>query len=295
MKLQGTITALTTPFANQKVEENLLIKQIHRQLEQKVDAILLMGITGESCTLTSKEQKRIMEIGKAEIANQVPLIIGTGCNSTEQTMENTSIAQKMGADAALVVTPYFNKPTQTGIFKHFEAIAKKVDLPLVIYNHPGRVIVSIEIETFIKIAKLPNVLAIKDAAESLSKAGDLIYALKKNNSLLSVLCADDASTYAMMALGADGVISAASNLVPAKIVAMVNALKQEKYNQALKLHYELLPLFQALCLETNPIPVKTAMNLCGISAGEFRLPLCEMEAAHTKELQKVLQEMKLLV
>ena len=294
MQLKGTITALITPFKDQQIDEKSLVSLIQRQIAAGVDGLLLLGITGECCTLTEAEQEKVIKVGVKEIAGRIPLIIGTGSSSTQLVIERTLKAKEYGADAALVVTPYFNKPTQEGIYRHFKAITEAVDLALIVYNHPGRVIVPIEIPTLLRIAELPHIIAIKDAADHLSQAGDLIYALKDKFPHLLIFSADDISTYPLMALGAVGVISALSNLVPEKIVKLVKMLAEKDFKNALELHYELFPLFKAAFLETNPIPIKTAMNLCGIDAGHLRLPLCEMNADHLKRLINVLKKMKLI-
>jgi len=294
MQLKGTITALITPFTKQKVDEQRLVHHIHDQLDQGVNGILLLGITGESCTLTPEEQERMIQLGKNEIAGKVPLIVGTDSNSTQKAIEKAQKAKELGANAILVVTPYFNKPTQEGIFRHFQAITQAVNIPLIVYNHPGRSIVAIEPATLLKIVELPNIIAIKDAAENLSQAGDFIYALKDKKPKIAIFSADDISTYTLMSLGADGVISAISNLIPAKMVALVNALLQKNFEKALEMHFELFPLLKAAFIETNPIPIKTAMNLCGMQMGEFRLPMCEMQAENLERLKQVLAAMQFI-
>jgi len=294
MKLQGTVTALVTPFKGQKLDEQRLAGLINEQISQGINGILLLGITGESCTLTPEEQGKVIRIGVEEVKGRVPLIVGTDSNCTRTAIEKTCKAKELGADAALVVTPYFNKPTQEGIFRHFESIVKAIDLPLVVYNHPGRAVVNIELPTMLRIIDLPNIVGIKDAAEHLSQAGDLFHALRKRNSDISIFSSDDASTYALMALGAKGVISVAANLIPSQITAMVNAMLKGNHHEALNIHYELLPFFKVAFIETNPIPIKTAMNLCGFSVGDFRLPLCEMQSDHLVSLKQVLHEMNLI-
>lgn len=294
MTLQGTITALVTPFSNNQIDEEKLVNHIHDQLYAGVNGILLLGITGECCTITPEEQTKIIQIGVREVKGRVPLIIGTDSSSTQTAIEKTQKAKELGADVALVVTPYFNKPTQEGIFRHFEAIVKSVDLPVIVYNHPGRAVVNIELTTMLRIVDLPHIIGIKDAAEHLSQASDLIYALKDKKPQVSIFSADDASTYPLMALGASGVISVVSNLLPLKVIHMVNALLEGRFKEALELHYELLPLCKALFVETNPIPIKTAMNLCNKSMGELRLPLCEMRTDHLDMLKRVLGQLNLL-
>lgn len=293
MKLQGTVTALVTPMIDQQIDEEGLAHNIRYQIEQGIHGILLLGSTGESSTLTSEEHSRIISIGIKEAKGKVPILVGTESCSTQVAVEKTRRAKDMGADAALIVAPYFNKPTQEGIYRHFETIVKQVDLPVIVYNHPGRSAVNIQVATLIRLMELPGIIGIKEASENMAQMGDLLHAARDKKNDFSVFSGDDAYTYPMMAMGACGVISVASNLFPAKMVRLVNALLHKNFEEALKLHFELLPFFKAEFVETNPIPIKKAMELCGMPAGECRLPLTALHPENVEVLQQVLEKMSL--
>lgn len=288
MKLKGVITALVTPFIDQQLDEEGLIQNIRFQLDRGINGILLLGTTGESAALTSEEHVRVISIGVQEAKGKIPVLVGTGSNSTQSTIENTQRAKNLGADAVLIVAPYYNKPSQEGIFRHFEAITNEVDIPVMVYNHPGRSGVNIEVSTMMRIADLSGIIGIKEASENISQAGDLLCAARGKNPDFSIFSGDDANTYPMMTMGASGVISVAGNLFPAEMVLMVNALLEGRFEQALEMHFELLPFFKAEFKETNPVPIKEAMNLCGMAAGKCRLPLYQMQPENVEFLKKVL-------
>jgi 4-hydroxy-tetrahydrodipicolinate synthase len=294
MSIQGTITALITPFCDQKLDEEGLAENIRFQINQGVDGILVLGTTGESSTLTWEEQREVISIAVQEAKGHVPIWVGTGANNTLQAIEKTNQAKELGADIALIVTPYYNKPTQEGIFRHFEAISAKTDIPIVIYNIPGRTGTNIETHTLLRIAELPNIIGVKEASGNLNQAGDVLHGINERQLDLVVLSGDDALTLPMMALGAKGVISVVSNLIPSKVCQQVDAALKGRYDQAQHLHYELLPLYKVAFLETNPVPIKTAMNLCGMPAGECRLPLYQMSEHSVAILAQVLRNMGLL-
>lgn len=290
MKLKGTITALVTPFIDQQLDEEGLVNNIHYQIEQRIDGILLLGATGESATLTPEEHSRVISIAVKEAKGKVPILIGTDSNSTQVAIEKTRRAEDLGADIALIVTPYYNKPTQEGIYRHFEAIVNSVNIPIIVYNHPGRSVVNIDVRTMMRIIGLPGVIGIKEASENIMQAGDLLYSVRDRNPEFSIFSGDDSFTYPMMSMGACGVISVASNLFPAKITAMVNAMLAGRFEEALEMHFELLPFFKAEFIETNPAPIKEAMNMCGMPAGECRLPLYKMSPENIEALRQVLFE-----
>lgn len=289
----GTITAMITPFAGEQVDQEGLRKNIAHQMDCRVDGILFLGTTGEASTLLPKEQELIVSIGVEEAQGKVPVWVGTGSYCTKQTIEKTKKAKDLGADCALIVTPYYNKPTQEGIFRHYEAITKAVDFPIVVYNIPGRCGINIETSTLLQIAKLPNIVGLKEASGNVSQAADVLCAIDYHGLNLKIFSGDDALTLPMMALGGVGVISVLSNLVPDKIVNLVSAARKGDFLNARKLHCELLPLCKALFIETNPVPIKTAMNLCGLPAGDCRLPLYAMEPENIAYLQQELNRLQM--
>lgn len=291
MKLKGTITALVTPLINQQLDEKGLVENIHYQIAAGVDGILLLGATGESVALTAEEHARVISIGVREAKGKIPILVGTDASSTQTAIEKTQRAKDLGADIGLIVTPYYNKPTQEGIFRHFEAIVKQVDLPVIVYNHPGRSVVNIDLSTMMRLADLKGIIGLKEPSENIAQTADIIYAMRNKYPEFCIFSGDDASTYPMMAMGACGVVSVASNLFPSKVAAMVNALLSGCFAEALEMHFDLLPFFKAQFMETNPIPLKEAMNLSGMSAGECRLPLCEMSFENRQKMKEVLKQM----
>ena len=294
MKLTGTVTALVTPFINQRLDEEGLARNISYQMEQGIDGLFLLGTTGESSTLSQEEQSRIISIGVKEANKKVPVWVGTGSYCTRQTIDKTKRAKDLGADVALIVTPYYNKPTQEGIYRHFETIAASVKMPIVVYNIPGRCGTNIETSTLLRIAGLPNIIGVKESSGNVSQAGDVLDTVVKKYPHFSVFSGDDALTLPMMALGAAGVVSVVSNLVPTQVIGQVNAALQGRFDLARKLHYQLLPLYKTAFIETNPVPIKTAMGLCGMPAGKCRLPLYQMAPQNKKILRQLLLQMQLI-
>jgi 4-hydroxy-tetrahydrodipicolinate synthase len=294
MNYKGTITALITPFINQELDEAGLERNIHYQVAQGVNGILLLGSTGESPTLATQEQNRMISLAARLAKGKLPIWVGTGSYCTRQTIEKTKKAQELGADVALIVTPYYNKPTQEGIFRHFEAIANAVKMPIVVYNIPGRCSRNIETSTMLRIAGLPNVIGVKEAAENINQVGEIWYTIRQKHPHFLLYSGDDIMTLPMMALGAIGVISVLSNLIPQPVMALVDAALKGEFDRARELHYQLLPLFKMLFLETNPAPIKTAMQLCGMPAGECRLPLYQMAPENVEYLRQLLMHMQLM-
>ena len=282
----GCITALVTPFAKSgAVDYKKLLELIDFQIVNGVTGIVLCGTTGESPTVTDDEKDKIFKACVRHNHGRVQLIAGTGTNDTAKTIKQTLMAQKCGVDAALIVTPYYNKPTQQGMFLHFTAVAKKVKLPIILYNVPGRTGVSIVPETVARLAKVKNIVAIKEASGDL-KAIARIKQLCK----ITILSGDDALTYPILCLGGKGVISVASNIVPADVVRMIDLYHDRDYKEAKNLHLKLQPLFKALFIESNPIPVKTAMKMLGmLSRSDMRLPLCAMVKANQAKLRQALK------
>ena len=288
---KGAITALITPFKNGKVDEKRLVENVEFQIKSGINGLVPCGTTGESPTLSHEELKRVIEIVIKSAAKRVPVIAGTGSNSTEEALELTAHAKKAGADAALIVSPYYNKPTQKGLYLHFKTIAEKVDIPVILYNIPGRCGVTIEAQTMANLAKLKNIVGVKEAAGSLDSVSQIIRACGIQ---FDVLSGDDVLCLPMMSVGGRGVISVISNLAPKQVAEMTSAYASGDHKKALTLHYALLPLMKAAFVETNPIPIKTAMKLAGLDTGEMRLPMCAMEENNEKLLADVLRQMKLI-
>ncbi len=294
MKIRGTFTALITPFKNNKVDYDGFKENIRFQIENGINGILPLGTTGETPTLEEDEQRKIIRIAVKETDKKIPVMVGTGSNSTKHTIENTKQAKQEGADIALIVTPYYNKPTQEGIFLHFKKVTESVNIPVIVYNIKGRTGTNIETPTLRRIAALPHIIGVKEASGDIMQMGDVINQIKKEFPQFSVMSGDDKITLPLLALGGDGVISVISNLIPAQISQMVEAGLAGDFNKARKMHYELLPLMTGAFVETNPIPIKAAMQMCGKPAGDVRLPLCELKPENREKVKKILQDMGLL-
>jgi len=288
MELKGVFTAIVTPFVNGKVEINVLRNLIERQIEAGVDGIVPVGTTGESPTLTSEEQRAIIEATVAHAQGRVKVIAGCGSNNTTTAIARTQEAKKLGADASLQVAPYYNKPNQEGLYAHFHAIAEAVELPMVLYNVPGRSAVSISAPTVIRLFAHRNIIAIKEASGNLQQMMDIIARLPKNKYVLS---GDDAFTYPLIALGGHGVISVASNLFPHAVSELVEAALAHEYRHARQLHYQILPFFHACFYDTNPIPIKYAMAQRGLIKKEWRLPLGAPSPEVMQKIDNLLREM----
>ncbi len=241
MKFQGAMTALATPFKNGKVDEKTLTSLVQRQIKAGIDGLVPVGTTGESPTLTHEEHGRVIEIVIEAAAKKVPVIAGTGSNSTAEAISLTKFAKKAGADAALIVTPYYNKPTQEGLYRHYEAIAKAVDIPIVLYNIPGRSVINLAPDTVARLAKIPTIVAIKEATGSMDQSSHILSICD-----LTVLSGDDSLTLPLMALGSKGVISVASNIVPEAVAQLVDSFLAGDLKKAQGLHHKLFSLCRAL-------------------------------------------------
>lgn len=278
---RGVMTAIATPFDQQyQVDEAGLRQNIRFQLAAGVNGIVPLGTTGESPTLTAKEKARIIEITLEEVNGRVPVVVGTGSYATQATIDNTLLAKSMGADGALIVTPYYNKPTQEGIFRHFDAVADAADLPIIIYNNQGRTAQNAVVSTIKRLAHHPRIVGVKDSSSSITQMMEIYETVCLERSDFSLLSGDDPLNLPCMLIGGHGVISVLTNLIPAPIVAMVEAIERGDYTLAREINYSMQPLFKALFIETNPTPLKAAMNFVGMAAGPCRLPLCELEAAN---------------
>jgi 4-hydroxy-tetrahydrodipicolinate synthase len=288
---KGSIVAIVTPFKNGKIDEERYRELIEFQIEGGTSAIVPCGTTGESATLDVQEHNRVIDICIDAVKKRVPVIAGTGGNSTNEAIELTEHAKKSGADATLQVTPYYNKPTQEGLYQHFKAIAEAVPLPQVLYNVPGRTSVNMLPQTVARLAELPEIVAIKEASGSLGQMAEIIQLAGDKITLLS---GDDNVTLPVLAIGGKGVVSVIANIVPKDTADMVRAYEAGQVDQARELFYRLFPLCQAMFFETNPIPVKTSLALMGKIDGEMRLPLCAMAPANLEKLKKTLKDYGLL-
>ncbi len=289
---EGVFTAIVTPFTEDgKIDEEALRRLVDFQIEKGISGLVPVGTTGESPTLDHEEHHRVIEIVIDQTKGRVPVIAGTGSNCTEEAIRMTEKAKEAGATASLQVAPYYNKPTQEGFYRHFTAVADAVDIPIIVYNIPGRSGKNIENSTMLELAKHKNIVGVKEASGNINQMMDLI--LKKPNSFV-VLSGDDNLTLPLMALGGKGVISVASNIVPDRMAEFVGAALKGDWDKARKLHYELLPLFRAIFIETNPIPIKAALAMKGMIKETYRLPMCEMTEEHRNTLRDVLKKLNIL-
>ena len=290
--LCGSMVAMVTPFRAGKLDEAKLEELVDFHVRSGTDAIVPCGTTGESPTLDYAEHKKVIEIVARAAAGKVAVIAGTGSNSTAEAIMLTQHAEKVGADAALIVVPYYNKPTQEGMAEHFKAVAKSVSFPIVIYNIPGRTGVNMAPETVARLAQdkaVKNIVGIKESTGSLEQAGQILRLCD-----IALLSGDDALTVGLMAIGAKGVISVAANIVPQEMTRMVRSALQGDFAAARKIHYELLDLFKNLFVQTNPIPVKAAMAMMGMIGEELRLPLTPLSAEYRPKLKAVLGQYGLI-
>jgi 4-hydroxy-tetrahydrodipicolinate synthase len=287
----GAITAIVTPFRNGRLDGPALRKLVEFQIRNGISGIVPCGTTGESATLSYDEHERVIDLVLETADGRVPVIAGTGSNNTKEAVLLTRYARKAGADAALLITPYYNKPTQRGLVAHFTEVAGASDIPILLYNVPGRTGVNMTAETVARLAEVKNIVGVKEASGNLAQICDI---LKMTPRTFCVLSGDDGLYFPMLALGAKGVISVASNVVPKEMADLYDAFALGQVARARELHFRLWPLLQALFIETNPVPVKTALAMMGKVREEFRLPLCGMSGTNRKALSKVLSSLKLL-
>jgi 4-hydroxy-tetrahydrodipicolinate synthase len=281
----GTFTALVTPFRNDEVDVEALENMVEFQIQHGVSGLVPCGTTGETPAMSEEEDRIVVETVVRVAKGRVPVVAGTGSNSTDMAIKYTRMAQEVGADGSLQVAPYYNKPTQEGLFRHFATIAESTDLPLILYNIPGRTSVTISAETMARLAEIPNIVGVKDSTLSMNMISDVISLCGEE---FDVLSGDDPMTLPLISLGGVGVISVASNVAPGAVSDMVKALLEGDWERGRELHYELLPLFRALFMETNPIPVKTAASLLGLCSDEMRLPLIPMSGENLRRLQETM-------
>ena len=288
---QGSLVALVTPFRDGRIDEPKLRELVEFHVSHGTDALIPCGTTGESPTLSHDEHKRVVEIVIEAARGRVPVVAGTGSNSTAEAIDLTAHAKKAGAAGALVVNPYYNKPTQEGLYRHFKAIAEAVDIPIIVYNIQRRTAVNVETDTMARLAQIPNIVGVKEASGSLDQMSQVILACGPD---FSVLSGDDTLTLPLMAVGGRGVVSVVANFVPRETAEMAHAALEGDWKRARDLFHRLFPLCRAMFIETNPIPVKEAMAMMGMIVPEFRLPLCRMADGNRERLRTVLQQFGLL-
>ncbi len=289
---KGSMVALVTPFKNNKVDEAKLAQLIEVQIKNGTSGIIPCGTTGESATLSLEEHEKVIEITIAQVKKRVPVIAGTGSNSTEEAVILTKHAAQAGADASLQVSPYYNRPTQRGLYQHFKAVADAVDIPIVLYNIASRTGVNIEPETMAQLAHdCKNIVGVKEASGNLEQMSRIKLLCGNNFDLIS---GDDALTLPVLAVGGTGIISVIANIIPRDVADMVAAFQGGDIAKARSLHYKMLPLIKMMFIETNPIPVKTAMGMLGLCEPTLRLPMSAMLPEHSEKLKKALVEYGLL-
>ena len=287
----GSIVAIVTPFRNGRVDERAFGDLIEWQIANGTNGIVPCGTTGESATLTHDEHHRVVRLTVEVAKGRVPVIAGTGSNSTDEAISLTRHAKDAGADGALLITPYYNKPTQEGLYRHYKAVAEAVDMPLVLYNIPGRTGVNMLPATVARLAVMKNIVGIKEGSGSVQQASDIAQACGDR---LIVLSGDDPLTLPMMAVGAKGVITVTANVMPKEMAQLVASFQAGRIDEARRIHFALSALFAALFYETNPIPVKEALGMMGKIDPELRLPMCAMSADNRNQLTRVLKEMRLI-
>ncbi len=285
--LTGTFTAIVTPFKSGKVDEEALVSLLQKQIDAGVDGVVPVGTTGESPTLNCDEHLRVIELAVKAAAGKIKVLAGTGGNATEEAIYLTKEAEKRGVSGSLQVAPYYNKPSQEGLFQHFKAIAEATELPIILYSIPGRCGVAIDVVTVQRLAEsCLNIVGIKEAGGDADRVSQLRHAMGNDFIILS---GDDGLTLPFMSVGAQGVISVASNIIPDKISAMVRHFTQGQIKEALSIHQNYYQLFKTLFIETNPVPVKEALHMMGQMESEMRLPLVSMTDSNREQLKAVLK------
>jgi len=287
----GSFVALVTPFKNNRVDVEKLKELVEFHIKKGTSGIVPCGTTGESPTLSHEEHRLVIETVVKAVNGRIKVIAGTGSNNTNEAIELTRFAKEVGADGCLVITPYYNKPTQNGLYLHFKKIAETVDIPIIMYNVPGRTGTNMISSTAAKLSKIKNIIGLKEASGNITQISQIVRECVEE---FDVLSGDDAMTFPILAVGGKGVISVAANIAPAEVAELVEAFNKGDINKSRKMHLKMLPLFEAMFYETNPIPVKTSMNLMGMISEEIRLPLCKMSEENLKKLKTTLKEYKLI-
>lgn len=286
--IKGVYTALITPFTDDlKLDLEGFRENIRFQIQEGVDGLVILGTTAESPTLTSDEQEECIRVAVEEVQNRVPLWVGTGSASTEETVKKTLKAKELGADGALIVTPYYNRPTQEGLYQHFATVATKTSFPIILYSILGRTGVNLSVETCLRLMEFPEIVGIKEASGNLSQMMEIIRQKKPH---FSVLSGDDNLTLPLISVGGHGVISVLSNLIPSQICKLTHLALEGNYDEAREIHYRLLPLIQMAFIESNPSPIKTMMKTLGMKSGPVRLPLTSLTQENHWKLEQCLNE-----
>ena len=289
---RGSMVALITPFDNEgRFDEDTYRELIEFQIENGTDVLVPCGTTGESATLSYGEHDRVIRACVEQVNGRRPVLAGTGSNATHEAIDISQRARELGADGVLLVTPYYNKPSQEGLYLHYRQIADRVHLPQVLYNVPGRTGVNMTAETVLRLAEIPNIVAIKEASGNLTQISEIIAGAGDK---LDVISGDDFLTFPMMACGAKGVISVTANIMPREVKALVAAVNEGRWEEARKLHLELLPIHRAMFLESNPVPVKTAAAMMGKCGEVLRLPLSPLSAGNREKLSQILRKYRLI-
>ncbi|MEN8142463.1 MAG: 4-hydroxy-tetrahydrodipicolinate synthase [Thermodesulfobacteriota bacterium] len=292
-QFKGAYVAIVTPFTDAgKIDEQELVELIEFQVTNGTHGLVPCGTTGESATMSHEEHHRVVELTIKTVNGRVPVIAGTGSNSTAETIELTRHAKEAGADGALVITPYYNKPSQEGLYQHFKAVAEAVDIPMILYNVPSRTSINMLPATVARCAQIPNIVGIKEATGDLNQISDVIRLCPDD---FIVLSGDDFTSMATVAIGGKGVISVTSNVAPADMAALMEAALNDDFAKARQIHYKMFPLFQAMFFDTNPVPAKTTLALMGkIKAANPRMPIYEMNEAALVRMKKVISEYGLI-
>lgn len=297
MNFEGTYVAMVTPFTkDEEIDEEGFRSNINFLIDNGVNGLLAAGTTGESATLSHDEHKKVIEILIDEVDGRVETLAGAGSNSTKEAIDLVKFSEDAGADAALVITPYYNKPQQHGLIDHYQVISDASDIPIIAYNVPSRTGVNLDVDTIVELAKIDNVDAIKEASGSINKISEIYKALSLEGleEDFNILSGEDGLTLPIMALGGTGVISASANVDPRRMVLMVDSMLNEDYQRAQELHYEMINLIKALFVESNPVPAKTAMRIMGLPSGPLRQPLAEMKEDNVEILKKALKDSNLI-
>ena len=289
---RGSIVAIVTPFSGGQVDEEKLRELVEFHVSQGTHGIVPCGTTGESATLTYEEHKHVVSIVVDQVGGRVPVIAGSGSNSTAEALELTRFAKEVKADAALVITPYYNKPPQECLYQHYSYLAKEVDFPIIVYNVPSRTGVDILPQTIARLTKIPQIIGVKEATGSVRRTTEILALVDRED--FCILSGDDFIVYPLMCVGATGVISVVANVVPRMMADLVESFEKGDHSKARELHYRLQPMCEAMFYETNPIPVKAALVEMGLIQDEVRLPLCSMSQANRERLMKVLEEFSLI-
>jgi 4-hydroxy-tetrahydrodipicolinate synthase len=285
-RFRGTFTALVTPFTSaDAIDYEAFDRLLHQQLAGGVQGVVLLGTTGESPTVTDTERDELIRFTVKRAKGRMAIVVGTGTNSTSQSIVHSRHATDLGADALLLVNPYYNKPTQAGLLAHFRAIADAVSVPIILYNIAGRTGVNLATETVVQLAEHPRIIGVKEASGDIPQMMNVLHRTPDD---FLVLSGDDMLTFPLLALGGDGVVSVLSNLLPAEVSSMVTAAANGDWEKARRLHFRLLPMLHACLIETNPIPIKTALALRGVVREQFRLPLCPMQSQNRRTLEELL-------